>query len=84
MSIPFSTDLDPMGFVYNGNIFIEVDAVSGITSPGYMGLPYNGEPVTFTQNGILAPPSMAFPSGAKIFNRGIIVGAQGFKLPHFP
>lgn len=80
----FSTDLEPMGFTYLGQPFIEVDAQDGITSPGYMGITYLGEPVTFVPNGILSPPSMAFPSNAKIFNRGIVVGAQGFKLPHYP
>lgn len=80
----FSTDLEPMGFTYLGQPFIEVDAIDGITSPGYMGITYLGEPVTFVPNGILSPPSMAFPSNARIFNRGIVVGAQGFKLPHYP
>jgi hypothetical protein len=80
----FSTDLESMGYTYLGQPFIEVDATDGLTSPGYMGVTYNGEPVTFVPNGLLAPPSMAFPSSAKIFSRGIIVGAMGFKLPHFP
>lgn len=80
----FSGDLTPMGFIYNGEPFVEVDAQDGITSPGYMGLPYNGEPVTFVPNSVLYPPSMAFPSSAKILSRGIVVGAQGFKLPHYP
>ena len=80
----FSTDLESMGYTYLGQPFIEIDATDGLTSPGYMGVPYLGEPVTFVPNGILTPPSMAFPSNAKIFSRGIIVGPMGFKLPHFP
>lgn len=80
MSSPSITDLSYMGWTYNGEPFLDQDAVVGLTSPGYMGIAYRGEPVTFNFSPLTVP---VFISRA-ILSRAIRAGGMGLKPPHFP
>lgn len=81
MAIPFASDLYSMGWTYNGEPFIEVDATPNLTSPGHMGVVYNGEPPTFVPSSVIGPPIFVTRT---ILSRAVIAGPMGIKKPHLP
>ena len=76
--LPSSSDLLSMGYTYRGEPFIEIDAFPGLTSPGQMGLPYRGEPVTFAPLAVVPPPDY------RRVNVKINTPIMGIKRPHLP
>ena len=76
--LPTGTDLQTMGYTYFGEPFVELDATLYLTSPGYMGVTHNGQPVTF------APQAFAPIVEFRRVNTKINVGSMGIKRPHMP
>lgn len=76
--LPTGSDLQTMGYTYNGEPFIEIDATLLLTSPGYMGVTYNGQPVTFS------PTALALPVDFRRVNFTLHAGGMGVKRPHLP
>jgi hypothetical protein len=80
MAIPSKLDLQYTGFTYNGQPFVEVDGQPNLTSPGYMGVTWDGQPVTFAPEGIIT----GIPPVYRRVNATIASGGMGIKKPHLP
>jgi hypothetical protein len=78
--LPAKEDLQFRGFAYKGQPFVEIDAQALLTSPGYMGVAYNGQPVTFAPEGIVT----GIPPVYRRVNAVIGSGGMGIKKPHLP
>ena len=76
--LPTSADLVSMGYVFKGEPFVEVDGILYLTSPGYMGVTWDGQPVTF------APVVIAPPVEFRRVNFELHAGGMGIKPPHRP
>ncbi len=79
MSISAS-DLSTMGYTFQGEPFVEVDGMPDLTSPGYMGVTYNGQPVTFAPMAHPLYPPVEF----RRINFKLHAGGMGVKRPHLP
>lgn len=80
MALPSISDLNAMGWTYNGAPFVEQDTITDLTSPGHMGVTYNGEPVTFNYSVQVTPILVS----RTILSRAIHAGGMGIKKPHLP
>ena len=76
--LPTSSDLVSMGYTFQGEPFVEIDGELFLTSPGYMGVTYNGQPATF------APAAFAPPVEFRRINFKLHAGGMGVKRPHLP
>lgn len=71
--IPIASDLQSMGYTFQGQPFVEIDGQPLLTSPGYMGVTWDGQPVTFAPTVLL-----------RRMNTSLQAGGMGIKKPHRP
>jgi len=76
--LPSSADLSSMGYTFQGEPLVEIDGQLFLTSPGHMGVTWNGQPVTF------APLTQAPPIEFRRINFKLHAGGMGVKPPHRP